>query len=133
MNQRVLAGKTAIVTGAGHGLGRGIARGLAAAGADVAILEKDEVSAAESCAELEAMGANALAINADVADSAQVDAAFARVMESFGHLDVLVNNAGISRAGPETQPRRSSKRVPRSAYSTCAGSRRSTMTQIRAE
>jgi NAD(P)-dependent dehydrogenase (short-subunit alcohol dehydrogenase family) len=97
-----LKGRTAVVTGGGQGLGRAIARGLAGAGADVAILEIDQAKAAESCAELEAMGANAVSVSTDVADPAQVDQAFKTVAKSFGHLDILVNNAGISRAGPET-------------------------------
>jgi 3-oxoacyl-[acyl-carrier protein] reductase len=97
-----LAGKKAIVTGAGTGLGRGIARGLALAGADVAIVEADPARGSDARDELNSLGVAALSTTTDVSDSAQVDAAFNEVASAFGRLDILVNNAGISRAGPET-------------------------------
>lgn len=99
----VLDGKVAIVTGAGAGLGLGIARELAAAGAGIAVLEIDSESASTTAAELEATGVDARAYPTDVADSAQVDAAFEGVVRDFGRLDIVVNNAGISRIGPHTQ------------------------------
>jgi len=99
----VLDGKVAIVTGAGAGLGLGIARELAAAGAGIAVLEIDSESASTAAAELEATGVEARAYPTDVADRAQVDAAFEGVVRDFGRLDIVVNNAGISRIGPHTQ------------------------------
>ena len=99
----VLDGRVAIVTGAGTGLGLGIARELAAAGAAVAVLEINHESAAAAAAELEATGVEARAYPTDVADSGQVDAAFEAVVRDFGRLDIVVNNAGISRVGPHTQ------------------------------
>lgn len=99
----VLDGKVAIATGAGAGLGLGIARELAAAGAGIAVLEIDSESASTAAAELEATGVDARAYPTDVADRAQVDAAFEGVVRDFGRLDIVVNNAGISRIGPHTQ------------------------------
>ena len=99
----VLDGKVAIVTGAGTGLGRAIAQELAAAGAGVAVLEIDPESAAGSASELAESGVEARAYPTDVSDRAQVDAAFEGVIRDFGRLDIVVNNAGISRVGPHTQ------------------------------
>ncbi len=99
----VLDGKVAIVTGAGTGLGRGIAQELVGAGAGVAVLEIDPESASTAAAELGATGVEARAYPTDVADRAQVDAAFEGVVRDFGRLDIVVNNAGISRIGPHTQ------------------------------
>jgi NAD(P)-dependent dehydrogenase (short-subunit alcohol dehydrogenase family) len=91
------------VTGAGTGLGRGIAQELAEAGAGIAVLEIDPESAATAASELSETGVEARAYPTDVSDGAQVDAAFEGVMRDFGRLDIVVNNAGISRVGPHTQ------------------------------
>jgi NAD(P)-dependent dehydrogenase (short-subunit alcohol dehydrogenase family) len=99
----VLEGKTAIVTGAGTGLGFGIAQELAAAGADVAVLEIDEASGAQSAETLGRTGVRSRAYVVDVSNRRQVDDAFAAVERDFGRLDIAVNNAGISRVGPHTQ------------------------------
>jgi NAD(P)-dependent dehydrogenase (short-subunit alcohol dehydrogenase family) len=99
----VLEGKTAIVTGAGSGLGFGIAQELAAAGADVAVLEIDEASGAQSAETLGRTGVRSRAYVVDVSNRRQVDDAFAAVERDFGRLDIAVNNAGISRVGPHTQ------------------------------
>jgi NAD(P)-dependent dehydrogenase (short-subunit alcohol dehydrogenase family) len=97
-----LNGAVAVVTGAGTGLGRGIAEELAKAGADIAVLEIDGESAERAARELEAHGVRARAYPTDVSSSAQVDAAFAQAVADLGHLDIVVNNAGISRIGPHT-------------------------------
>ena len=99
----VLDSKVAIVTGAGTGLGRGIAQELADAGANIAVLEIDASSAEVAAKELGAVGVEARAYPTDVSRSDQVDAAFAAVVDDFGRLDIVVNNAGISRVGPHTQ------------------------------
>jgi NAD(P)-dependent dehydrogenase (short-subunit alcohol dehydrogenase family) len=99
----LLENRTAIVTGAGAGLGRGIALELAAAGANIAVLERDAASGADAAKETAALGVTARAYTVDVSRSSQVDAGFAEVIRDFGRLDILVNNAGISRVGPHTQ------------------------------
>ncbi|HLV79376.1 MAG TPA: 3-oxoacyl-[acyl-carrier-protein] reductase [Chthonomonadaceae bacterium] len=90
--------KVAIVTGAGRGIGRAIARTLAQEGAKVVINYSRSAEAAEqAAAQICAQGGEAIAVPADVADAAQVDALFAAAQERFGRLDLLVNNAGITR------------------------------------
>src|SRR6266511_367661 len=96
----VLDGRVAIVTGAGAGLGRAIAGELAGAGARVAVAEIDADAGERAAAEL---GPGARSYATDVARSEQVDATFAAVARDFGQIDIVVNNAGVSRVGPHTQ------------------------------
>jgi NAD(P)-dependent dehydrogenase (short-subunit alcohol dehydrogenase family) len=91
------------VTGAGTGLGRAIAQSLAEAGASIAVLEIDSGSAEQAATELAKTGVQARAYPTDVANRQQVDDAFESVIHDFGKLDIVVNNAGISRVGPFTQ------------------------------
>jgi NAD(P)-dependent dehydrogenase (short-subunit alcohol dehydrogenase family) len=103
VSEAVLSGKVAIVTGAGTGLGLGIARELALAGADIAVLERDADSSETAASELAAHGVRARSYPTDISDRAQVDAAFEAALRDLGRLDIVVNNAGISRVGPHTQ------------------------------
>ena len=98
-----LRGRVAIVTGAGTGLGRGIAEELARAGASIAVLEVDAESGETAAGELAALGVDARAYPTDVSNREQVDAAFEATVRDLGRLDIVVNNAGISRVGPHTQ------------------------------
>jgi 3-oxoacyl-[acyl-carrier protein] reductase len=93
-----LKGKRALVTGASRGIGASIAKALAAEGADVAITyEKSEERAAEVVRAIEAQGRRAVAIQADSADVAAVQASVEKTVAELGGLDILVNNAGILR------------------------------------
>jgi 3-oxoacyl-[acyl-carrier protein] reductase len=96
----VLTGKRALVTGASRGIGAAIAKALAAEGADVAITyENSEQRAADIVKAIEATGRRAVAIKADSADVAAVQASIAETVAKLGGLDILVNNAGILRIG----------------------------------
>jgi NAD(P)-dependent dehydrogenase (short-subunit alcohol dehydrogenase family) len=95
-----LAGRVAIVTGAGRGLGRAIARGLAQEGASLFLTARsaDELSAA--AAELSANGAGVAMLAGDITDERHVEAVFQHTLDRFGRLDLLVNNAGAFDGGP---------------------------------
>jgi NAD(P)-dependent dehydrogenase (short-subunit alcohol dehydrogenase family) len=96
MDNLLLDGKVAWVTGAGRGLGAAIAQGLAAAGATVALTARTPTELDETLAKIEADGGHGLVLPADVTDSEQVDGVVATAIDRLGGLDVLVNNAGIS-------------------------------------
>jgi 3-oxoacyl-[acyl-carrier protein] reductase len=96
----LLKGKRALVTGASRGIGAAIAKTLAAAGADVAITyEKSAERAAEVVSAIKAQGRKGVAIQADSADVAAVQASIGKTVKELGGLDILVNNAGILRVG----------------------------------
>jgi 3-oxoacyl-[acyl-carrier protein] reductase len=93
-----LDGQVAIVTGASRGIGRAVAIALASEGAKVVVNYASSSQAADAVvAEIQGMGSEAIAVQADVGQAEQVDALFAAVMERWGRIDVLVNNAGIAR------------------------------------
>jgi len=94
-----LKDKVAIVTGASQGIGRDTALALAQAGAKIAVAARNEEKLATLVTEIEAAGGTALAVKMDVADADQVKAGFKQVIEKFGRLDILVNNAAITRDG----------------------------------
>ncbi len=94
-----LEGKVAIVTGAARGIGAAIAKKLAERGADVAICDLKEEWCAETVAALEALGAKAKGYGVNVAVSAEVDACVKAVVADFGKVDIMVNNAGITKDG----------------------------------
>ena len=88
---------TVLITGAATGIGRAAALLFAAEGYNVAVhYNQSEQAARELCEQIAAKGGRAAAAQADVADAAQVNAMVKRVTEVFGHIDVLVNNAGIA-------------------------------------
>ncbi|MCW2809765.1 MAG: family oxidoreductase [Friedmanniella sp.] len=89
-----LNGQVSVVTGANRGIGRALITALAEAGSDVVLLVRDPDGAQPVVAELTDLGVRAAAVGADVTQPAQVEAAVASVVEQFGHVDVLVNNAG---------------------------------------
>jgi 3-oxoacyl-[acyl-carrier protein] reductase len=94
-----LKDKVALVTGASQGIGRDVGLALAAAGAKVAVAARNEEKLASLVAEVAAAGGEAFAVKMDVADAEQVKAGFKQVAEKFGRLDILVNNAAITRDG----------------------------------
>jgi 2-hydroxycyclohexanecarboxyl-CoA dehydrogenase len=89
--------KIAIVTGAGQGIGRGIATKLAAEGATVVVCDINETTAKQTA---EAIGGGAIGVRADVTSPESVEAMVEQVHQTFGRIDVLVNNAGWDTAGP---------------------------------
>ncbi|MEE0722136.1 MAG: 3-oxoacyl-[acyl-carrier-protein] reductase [Caecibacter sp.] len=95
-----LTGKTAIVTGGSRGIGRAVSVALAKAGANVAIIYAGNTAAAEETKKLvERCGAKAELFQCDVADEASVASMVKNVKKDFGSIDILINNAGITRDG----------------------------------
>jgi NAD(P)-dependent dehydrogenase (short-subunit alcohol dehydrogenase family) len=92
-----LTDRVAIVTGAGHGIGHAAALALAAAGADVAAVDIDKAAAEKTAAAVSGLGRAGLALATDVGDVASIDRMVSAVVERFGRVDVLVNNAGVTR------------------------------------
>ncbi len=92
-----LKDKVALVTGASQGIGRATALALAEAGAKVAVAARSADKLASLVSEIEGQGGEGLAVTMDVADAAQVKAGFQQVLAKFGRLDILVNNAAITR------------------------------------
>jgi 3-oxoacyl-[acyl-carrier protein] reductase len=91
-----LSGKIAVVTGASKGIGAGIAKGLAAEGAAVVINYASSKDGAERVvADIKGRGGEAIAVQGDVAKTADVKKVFAETKQAFGRLDILVNNAGV--------------------------------------
>jgi 3-oxoacyl-[acyl-carrier protein] reductase len=92
-----LKDKVALVTGASQGIGRATALALAEAGAKVAVAARNTEKLASLASEIAGAGGEALAVPMDVADGAQVKAGFQQLLAKFGSLDILVNNAAITR------------------------------------
>ncbi len=85
--------RAALVTGAGRGIGRGIALGLAQSGARVGLLARTAHEIDDACAEIHDAGGTAVALAADVSDPEQTRIAVQRLVDEFGHVELLVNNA----------------------------------------
>jgi 3-oxoacyl-[acyl-carrier protein] reductase len=94
-----LQGRIALVTGASQGIGRACALELARAGATLAVTDINEVKLAEVAAEIEAAGGQAAAFRLDVSSQESIEAGAKAVLERFGKVEILVNNAGITRDG----------------------------------
>ncbi len=92
-----LTDQVAVITGGGSGIGAATAALMAAAGAAVVILDRDEVAAAEQVTQLTAQGARAFTLPVDVAQRADIESAIDKVVSTYGRLDIMVNNAGITR------------------------------------
>ncbi len=94
-----ISGKTALVTGGGRGIGREIALKLANAGADVSISDIDKSTAEKTKEVIESLGRKSLALEADVSNGESVNSMVSNFLEYFGKIDILINNAGITRDG----------------------------------
>jgi 3-oxoacyl-[acyl-carrier protein] reductase len=95
-----LAGRVALITGAGRGIGRGVALELAARGASVVInYRRDEDAAASAVREIGAAGGDAVAIKGSMSDPAEVEQLADAALQSFGFVDILVHNAGVASRG----------------------------------
>lgn len=88
-------GRTAVITGGAIGFGRAFARALVAEGAGVVLADIDADTAEQTAAELVSSGGLAIAVECDVADADQVDAAVATTVDRFGGIDIVINNAGL--------------------------------------
>jgi len=94
---KTLDGKVVLVTGGSRGIGRAIAGSLAAEGASVVLAARDGARLAEAVEEITGAGGRAESVSIDVADRSSVTTATARVLETHGRVDGLVNNAGVTR------------------------------------
>jgi NAD(P)-dependent dehydrogenase (short-subunit alcohol dehydrogenase family) len=95
-----LAGKCAVVVGGTSGIGKAIALGLASQGADVVASSRSNQSVGEVASEIEASGRKTLRIPSDVLDRVSLERLHDAVLSSFGHIDILVNSAGITKRVP---------------------------------
>lgn len=91
-----LTGKIAVVTGASSGLGADAARAYAKAGANVALLARRQDKLEALAQELRAEGIDALPVGCDVTDEASIEKAIETVIDHFGRIDILLNNAGVA-------------------------------------
>ncbi len=96
MNMFTLSGKVAVVTGGNGGIGLGMARGLAQAGAKIVVAGRNAQKSAQAVKELQALGANAIALEVDVTDEQSCCQLIADAVSKMGRLDILVNNAGTN-------------------------------------
>jgi len=92
-------GHTAIITGAGRGIGKAIGETLARGGVNIVVVDVDLDMAKEAASDLEKLGIRSLGLKADVSSSSGVSALFEHAVKEFGKIEILVNNAGITRDG----------------------------------
>lgn len=95
-----LSGKVALVTGASRGIGSGLATALAGAGADVALVARGEDALAATAARIRELGRRALVVPTDVSKVDSLTGMVDRIVREYGHLDILVNAAGVQRRKP---------------------------------
>jgi len=95
-----LEGRVAVVTGGTSGIGLALVRGLAAAGADVVPMSRRQEQVDAAAGEVEALGRRAVRVTADVTDRASLESALRVALASLGHVDILVNCAGITKRTP---------------------------------
>ena len=95
-----LSGRVAIVTGGGSGIGRQMAEALAELGADLVLCARRPERCEQAAEEIAGLGVRALGLRCDVSDRAEVDALVARTVAEFGHVDIVINNAGASWGAP---------------------------------
>ncbi len=100
MDKFSLEGQVAIVTGGGQGLGKVFCLAFAQAGADIVVAEINPETGPQTAREVQALGRRALCVRTDVTERAQVQAMVDRTVEAFGRVDVLMNNAGITKWCP---------------------------------
>jgi NAD(P)-dependent dehydrogenase (short-subunit alcohol dehydrogenase family) len=100
IHDEALAGKTIFITGAGSGLGAALGEVCALSSADLVIADINRAHASQVAARLRDMGVRAMPVALDVGDPASVEQAFADVLANFGHIDVLINNAGTDATLP---------------------------------
>jgi len=98
-----LAGKVAVVVGGTRGLGQGMALALASAGADVCIVGRGPAGLEETAAAVSSYGRKGTYFAADVTDEAQVAAMVTFLMDTYGHIDILVNSQGVNHLQPSTE------------------------------
>ncbi len=92
-----LKGKVAVVTGGNGGIGKGIARGFAGVGGDIVIAARNRQKTAETAQEIKKeFGVRVLELEVDVRQESQISAMVQKVLDTFGRIDVLVNNAGMN-------------------------------------
>jgi len=94
-----LEGRVAVVTGGARGIGRSVCERLSAEGARIVAVDRSAEALDAFVLELTGRGGEALALVADIANAAEVDALAAKTLEAFGRVDILINNAGITRDG----------------------------------
>ncbi len=92
-------GQFGLVTGAARGIGREIADSLARRGVSIAVVDVDADSAEKAAAEIREKGVKSIALKSDISSASEVKAIFEAVMKDFGRIDIVVNNAGITRDG----------------------------------
>lgn len=99
MNLFDLSGKVAVITGASSGLGADAARAYAAQGADVALLARRKEKLDAVAKEIETTGRKTIAVPCDVSKESDVKSAVEQVLQKFGKIDILLNNAGVAQGG----------------------------------